>query len=165
VASSRSDRMPTPVNEFRLPSSCSTPWTRCPCCTPAFGPPMPDGIESSGDPLTEVRSDIYLIGHLQGTYLEELQAQIEGNGPKTVLDLNEVTLVDVEAVRFLGGCEAAGIAVLHGPPYIDTTGVRRGYATRAYLSASFYSSLGCPGHLRLPSDLGAGPQHMPIGSA
>jgi hypothetical protein len=29
-----------------------------------------------------------------------------------------VTLVDVEVVRFLGGCEAAGITILHGPPYI-----------------------------------------------
>ena len=59
-----------------------------------------------------------LIGHLHAAHLEALQAQLEGNGPRTVLDLDEVTLVDVEVVRFLGGCEVAGIAVLHGPPYI-----------------------------------------------
>jgi hypothetical protein len=59
-----------------------------------------------------------LIGHLHAVYLETLQAQLESNGPRTVLDLDEVTLVDVEVVRFLGRCEAAGIAVLHGPPYI-----------------------------------------------
>jgi hypothetical protein len=47
-----------------------------------------------------------------------LRAYLEGNGPRTVLDLDQVTLVDVAVVRFLGGCEAAGIAVLHGPPYI-----------------------------------------------
>jgi len=64
------------------------------------------------------RTTLRLIGHLQAECPEELQAQIEGNGPRTVLDLDEVTLVDVEAVRFLGGCEAAGIAILHGPPYI-----------------------------------------------
>jgi hypothetical protein len=29
-----------------------------------------------------------------------------------------VTLVDIEVVRFLGGCEAAGIPILHCPPYI-----------------------------------------------
>jgi hypothetical protein len=29
-----------------------------------------------------------------------------------------MTLVDVEVVRFLGGCEATSLAVLHGPPYI-----------------------------------------------
>jgi hypothetical protein len=43
---------------------------------------------------------------------------MEGNGLRTVLDLHQVTLVDVEVVCFLGGCEAAGIAVLHSPPYI-----------------------------------------------
>jgi hypothetical protein len=59
-----------------------------------------------------------LIGHLQAAHLEALQAQLEGNGPMTVLDLDQVTLVDVEVVRFLGGIEAAGIAVLHGSPYI-----------------------------------------------
>jgi hypothetical protein len=59
-----------------------------------------------------------LIGHLQAEHLETLKAHMEGNGPRTVLDLDEVTLVDVEVVRFLGDCEAAGIAVLHGPPYI-----------------------------------------------
>ena len=35
-----------------------------------------------------------------------------------MLDLDEVTLVDVEVVRFLGGCEATGIALLHCSPYI-----------------------------------------------
>ena len=59
-----------------------------------------------------------LIGHMQEEHLEALQAHMESNAPRTVLDLDEVTLVDVEVVRFLGGCEAAGIAVLHCPPYI-----------------------------------------------
>jgi hypothetical protein len=53
-----------------------------------------------------------LIGHLQAEYLEELQRQIEGHGPRMVLDLDAVTLVEV--VRFLGVCEAEGIALLHG---------------------------------------------------
>jgi len=43
---------------------------------------------------------------------------MQGNGPRVVLDLDEVRLVDVEAVRFLGVCEAEGIALLHGSPYI-----------------------------------------------
>ncbi len=59
-----------------------------------------------------------LIGRLQAQHLEALQAQLESHGPRTVLDLDEVTLVEVEVVRFLGGCEAAGIAVLHCSPYI-----------------------------------------------
>ncbi len=59
-----------------------------------------------------------LIGYLQAEYLEELQAQIERNGPRIALDLDEVTLVDVEVVRFLSVCEAEGIALLHCSPYI-----------------------------------------------
>jgi len=59
-----------------------------------------------------------LIGYLQAEYLEELRAQIERNGPRIALDLDEVTLVDVEVVRFLGLCEAEGIALLHCSPYI-----------------------------------------------
>ena len=43
---------------------------------------------------------------------------MESNGPRAVLDLDEVTLVNVEVVRCFGVCEAAGIAVLHCPPYI-----------------------------------------------
>jgi hypothetical protein len=77
--------------------------------------PMTLKIERYAD---EQHTTLRLIGHLQAAYLEELQAQIEGNGPRTLLDLDEVTLVDVEVVRFLGGCEAKGIALLHCSPYI-----------------------------------------------
>jgi hypothetical protein len=59
-----------------------------------------------------------LIGHLQAAHLEALQAQMEGNGPRTVLDLDQVTLVDVEVVRFLGTCEKEGTELRHCPPYI-----------------------------------------------
>src|SRR2546421_13096886 len=66
-----------------------------------------------------------LIGYLQAEHLEALKAQLESHGPRTVLDLDEVMLVDVEVVRFLGGFEAAGIAGLPCPPYIPE-GVARG---------------------------------------
>jgi len=36
------------------------------------------------------------------------------------LDLEEVGLVDVEAIRFLNRCEAAGVSVLRGSAYIRT---------------------------------------------
>ena len=64
------------------------------------------------------QTTLRLIGYFQSEHLEALKAHIEGNGSKTVLDLDEVTLVDVEVVRFLGVCEAEGIAVLHCSPYI-----------------------------------------------
>jgi len=48
----------------------------------------------------------------------ELEKQIAGSGAKVALDLEEVKLVDVEAVRFLGSCEAAGVTLLNCAPYI-----------------------------------------------
>jgi hypothetical protein len=38
--------------------------------------------------------------------------------PNVTLDLEEVTVVDVEVVRFLGSCEKKGTELLHCPPYI-----------------------------------------------
>ena len=64
----------------------------------------------------EHHTTLRLIGHLQAVHLEALQAHMESNGPRTVLGLDEMTLVEVEVVRFFGVCEAAGIAVLHCSP-------------------------------------------------
>ena len=61
---------------------------------------------------------IRLIGHMQSEHLEELKAQMQGSGPGVVLDLDEMTLVDVEVVRFLGRCEQEGTELLHCPLYI-----------------------------------------------
>jgi len=47
-----------------------------------------------------------------------LKEQMKGSRNRTVLDLDEVTLVDVDVVRFLGFCETRGIEVLNGSPYI-----------------------------------------------
>jgi hypothetical protein len=64
----------------------------------------------------EHHTTLWLIGYLQGAHLKALQAHMESNGPRAVLDLDDVTLVNVEVVRFFGVCEAAGIAVLHCLP-------------------------------------------------
>jgi hypothetical protein len=61
---------------------------------------------------------IRLIGRLQAEHLEELEKQIRESGPSIVLDLDEVTLIDVEIVRFLGTCEARGATLLNCSPYI-----------------------------------------------
>ena len=52
--------------------------------------------------VDEHHTTLRLIGHLHAAHLEALQAQLESSGPRTVLDLDQVTLVDVEVVRFLG---------------------------------------------------------------
>ena len=36
-----------------------------------------------------------------------------------MLDLEEVNLVDVDVIRFLGTCQGEGIRLLHCPPYIS----------------------------------------------
>jgi anti-anti-sigma regulatory factor len=61
---------------------------------------------------------IRLIGRMRAEHLEELEKQIRESGPAITLDLEEVTLVDVEVVRFLGTCEARGTTLLRCSPYI-----------------------------------------------
>lgn len=61
---------------------------------------------------------IRLIGHFQAEHIEELQKQIRPNRPRFILDLKELTLVDVDVVRFLGTCEAGGIEVVNCSPYV-----------------------------------------------
>ena len=61
---------------------------------------------------------IRLIGRMRAEHLEELEKQIRESGPAVTLDLEEVTLVDVEVVRFLATCEARGATILNCSPYI-----------------------------------------------
>jgi hypothetical protein len=39
-------------------------------------------------------------------------------GSRSVLDLEEIDLVDVEAIHFLNSCEARGVPVLNASAYI-----------------------------------------------
>jgi anti-anti-sigma regulatory factor len=61
---------------------------------------------------------IRLIGRMRAEHLSELEKQIEESEPKIVLDLEELNLVDVEAVRFLGMCQAQGVTLLNCSAYI-----------------------------------------------
>ena len=61
---------------------------------------------------------IRLVGRMQAEHLAEVQKQIDASRRKVSLDLEELTLVDAQVVRFLGTCEARGIAVLNCSPYI-----------------------------------------------
>ena len=64
------------------------------------------------------KTTIRLIGHFQLEHVEELQKQLEQNGAQFVLDLTELTLVDIDIVRFLGTCEASGVELVNCSPYI-----------------------------------------------
>jgi len=62
---------------------------------------------------------IRLIGRIRADHLDELKAQIERSGTTVILDLEEVNLVDVEAVRFLGRCLTEGIRIVNCSQYIN----------------------------------------------
>jgi anti-anti-sigma regulatory factor len=64
------------------------------------------------------RTIIRLIGRMRAEHLPELQKQIGASELTISLDLEELKLVDVEAVRFLGSCEARGATLINCSPYI-----------------------------------------------
>ena len=61
---------------------------------------------------------IRLIGRMRAEHLSELEKQVTESESKIVLDLEELNLVDVEAVRFLGMCETQGVTLLNCSAYI-----------------------------------------------
>ena len=61
---------------------------------------------------------IRLSGELRSEQLDDVRAEIEHGGPRVTLDLDEVNLVDIDAVRFLRTCEAGGIKVVNCSAYI-----------------------------------------------
>ena len=67
----------------------------------------------SGKGITRIR----LSGQFRAEHLDQVKAEIEQGGP-VILDLEEVDLVDVEAVRFLSACQSGGVRMLNCSPYI-----------------------------------------------
>jgi hypothetical protein len=65
-----------------------------------------------------VRTVLRLSGRIASEHLVELEVEIDHAGEGGVLDLEHVTLVDVEGVRFLSDCEARGIELVNCSPYI-----------------------------------------------
>jgi hypothetical protein len=61
---------------------------------------------------------IRLIGRMRAEHLSELEKQIGESELKIALDLEELDLIDVEAVRFLGIYETQGVTLLNCSPYI-----------------------------------------------
>ena len=61
---------------------------------------------------------IRLIGRMRAEHLDELKAQIKNGASGLALDLEEVSLVDLDVVRFLGTCHEEGINLVHCSPYI-----------------------------------------------
>ena len=71
--------------------------------------------------VADIREDgttIRLIGHMQAEHIPHVRAEIAASGVPPVLDLDEVTLADVDAVRFLITTERQGIVLQHCAPFI-----------------------------------------------
>jgi hypothetical protein len=64
------------------------------------------------------RTVLKLIGQIHSSDLEQLNLQMQSRGVGMAFDLDELTLVDAGAVRYLGECEERGVELLNCPPYI-----------------------------------------------
>ena len=72
-------------------------------------------IEKESDGQT---TSLRLSGRIQSANIGNIRAQMADDSVRILLDLGEVTLVDVEVVRFLSDCEDGGIVLVHCPPYV-----------------------------------------------
>jgi hypothetical protein len=68
--------------------------------------------------IDRVGDRVRLSGDLRYEHLHQVKAEMDQCGSRSVLDLEEVDRVDVEAVHFLNSCEARGVSVLNASPYI-----------------------------------------------
>jgi hypothetical protein len=68
--------------------------------------------------IERFRARVRLSGDLRSEGLDQIKTEIERCGTSAVLDVEEVALVDLDAVQFLNRCEANGVTVLNCPAYI-----------------------------------------------
>jgi hypothetical protein len=59
-----------------------------------------------------------LSGRIESQQVQELKAQIDDSELRFALDLEQIRLVDLDAVHFLAVCEARGIELRHCPPFV-----------------------------------------------
>jgi hypothetical protein len=76
--------------------------------------------------IERFRARLRLSGELRSEDLDQVKAELQQCGVSAVLDLEEIHLADVEGVRFLNGCAAKGISVLHCSRFIREWMLREG---------------------------------------
>ena len=59
-----------------------------------------------------------LVGRISTQHLDELRKLIADAEPRVKLDLSEVTLVDLDVVRFFGDQERQGVELVECSPYV-----------------------------------------------
>src|SRR6266446_10507506 len=76
------------------------------------------GAKSMTLRIDRVQQRVRLSGEFRSEHVHQVKAELDRCQSPVALDLEEVGLVDVEAIRFLNSCEAAGVSVLHCSAYI-----------------------------------------------
>jgi len=61
---------------------------------------------------------LLLSGRIQSDRIACIRSEMNDGCARKVLDLSEVTLVDVAVVRFLISCESEGVELVQCPPYV-----------------------------------------------
>ena len=70
--------------------------------------------KDSGGCVTKLR----LSGRIQSDQIASIRSEMDGDCASKILDLGEVTLVDLGVVQFLIACEDAGVQLVHCPAYV-----------------------------------------------
>jgi len=73
-------------------------------------------IEKESDGCT---TRLRLSGRIQSEGIACIRSAMDGGCRRKILDLSEVTLVDVAVVHFLIRCEEEGIELAGCPPYVS----------------------------------------------
>lgn len=68
----------------------------------------------SGECVTRLR----ISGHIQSDHIASIRRALSGGCERRILDLSEVTLVDLSVVQFLIECEEEGSELEHCPSYV-----------------------------------------------
>jgi hypothetical protein len=72
-------------------------------------------IEKNSDGcLTKLR----LSGRIQSDQIASIRSEMDGDCTSKILDLGEVTLVDLGVVQFLIACEDEGVELVECPAYV-----------------------------------------------
>jgi len=61
---------------------------------------------------------LHLCGRIQSDQIASIRSEMNDDGTSKMLDLSEVTLVDIGVIQFLISCEEEGVELVHCPPYV-----------------------------------------------
>lgn len=63
-------------------------------------------------------SRLKLSGRVRSEHIASIRSAMNDDCARKILDLGEITLVDITVVRFLISCENEGVELLRCPPYV-----------------------------------------------